>query len=140
MNTWQFISVLGRSRGVAVTIRDEDDNIIWNTRSQLSPSDGGTGATTRVSGSFGTITVDGGGGGYSGWISGQNGANGNGGDPNGVSSPSVGTGGNNNAKVSIGNNSYGPFGTGGDGGTPSNASAKAGSPGAVILAWGNRFD
>jgi len=46
--------------GVAATITDPSNNVVWTTRTTLDPGEGGVGSTTTISGSFGTITALGG--------------------------------------------------------------------------------
>jgi hypothetical protein len=46
--------------GVAATITDPSNNVVWTTRTTLDPGAGGVGSTTSISGSFGTISVPGG--------------------------------------------------------------------------------
>jgi hypothetical protein len=51
--------------GVAATITDVHDAIIWSTLYNMDPAAGGNGENTTISGSFGSITVTGGGSGGS---------------------------------------------------------------------------
>jgi hypothetical protein len=48
-----------------------------------------------------------------------------------------GAGGDNGAKVTVGNHQVGPFGQGGVGGDSINLVGASGSNGAVIITWGN---
>lgn len=125
----------GGPTGFAATIKDTDGNMIWNTRTQLSPGAGNPGASTTVTGGFGTLSVTGGtGGGQA--SSRVAGSVGTGGSPNGVDG-SGSTGGNNSATVIAGGTTLGPYGQGGAGGSPSSIPGASGASGAVIITWGN---
>jgi hypothetical protein len=53
----------GGPGGVGVAIYDPSNNLIWNTRTQLNAGVGNLGENTTISGSFGTVTINGGGAG-----------------------------------------------------------------------------
>lgn len=53
----------GGPAGFAMTIKDTGNNILWTTRTNLDVSTGTSGISTTVTGSFGTVTVSGGGAG-----------------------------------------------------------------------------
>ena len=50
----------GGPAGVAATITDSNNNIVWTTRDLLDPGSGQSGMPTVVSGSFGTVYISGG--------------------------------------------------------------------------------
>jgi hypothetical protein len=61
----------GGPAGFAVLISDPDGSPVWNTRTLLDPAAGGSGGTTTISGSFGTILADPGAGGGAAYNSGS---------------------------------------------------------------------
>jgi len=60
----------GGPAGFAVLIKDSGATPVWNTRTLLDPAAGDAGATTSITGSFGTITVGAGQGGGAAYNSG----------------------------------------------------------------------
>ena len=59
-----FVAInTGGPAGFAVVIEDTGNNVLWSTRTDLTNWSGGLGADTTITGSFGTITVAGGGAG-----------------------------------------------------------------------------